>query len=446
MAELRFPFAVTEYPNSFTRQGAFPLDNSTVIYNVVADAENNVEYKSALDVAKEYAQTSGIAYVGQILSVVEVGINSVKVDVYKIDDEAGNISKVGDDVAITQANAAIAALQERIAQAENRVTTLEEAVNGKGEGEEHVKGLTEKVADNAQAISGHNTRIGSLEGKVSTLETTGATKEEVATAKSEAIEAAVTRILDGSVAEDFDTLKEVAEWITSHTSEATELINRLTAVENDYLKGADKTELTNSINALITFVGTLPESATSTNVVAYISEAIAALNIGDYAKASALQTLSETVTGISTKVDKNAGDISTINQNLENKVDKVEGSRLINSDEIEKLSKLTLQDGELGVSGTVAAGNVTGLPQRIADIFNSTEEGAVLNEVVKARHIDSNLVNLINGAVQTSNLNTAEFKVEGNTLNIHKINVNKLEQTEGEWLILNGGDANNTWE
>lgn len=67
-----------------------------------------------------------------------------------------------------------------------------------------------------------------------------ATKSDVATAKQEAIDA----ILGGTVDANFDTLKEVAAWIQSDTTDSAALIARVTAIENNYVKSADITALT----------------------------------------------------------------------------------------------------------------------------------------------------------------------------------------------------------
>ena len=66
----------------------------------------------------------------------------------------------------------------------------------------------------------------------------------IATAKTEAIEA----VLDG-VTDDFDTLKEVAAWIQADTTASAELVTRVSDIEADYLKAADKTELEGKITA-----------------------------------------------------------------------------------------------------------------------------------------------------------------------------------------------------
>lgn len=67
-----------------------------------------------------------------------------------------------------------------------------------------------------------------------------ATADDVAAAKQEAIDT----ILGENVSADFDTLQEVAAWIQSDTTSSTELINRVTTIENSYVKSEDITALT----------------------------------------------------------------------------------------------------------------------------------------------------------------------------------------------------------
>ena len=67
------------------------------------------------------------------------------------------------------------------------------------------------------------------------------------------------------------SLQALVDWVDEHAVDALEMSNQVTTNKND-------------IAGLTALVGTLPEGATSTTVVAYIAEAIAALGIGDYAK------------------------------------------------------------------------------------------------------------------------------------------------------------------
>lgn len=67
----------------------------------------------------------------------------------------------------------------------------------------------------------------------------------IATAKQEAI----ATVLGEGTDEDFDTLKEVADWILSDTTGAAALQTDVAAIKADYLKAADKTELEGKITA-----------------------------------------------------------------------------------------------------------------------------------------------------------------------------------------------------
>ena len=69
-----------------------------------------------------------------------------------------------------------------------------------------------------------------------------ATPAEVETAKQEAIQT----VLGENVPADFDTLKEVADWIQSDTTGAADLITRITTIENNYVKASDMIDLTES--------------------------------------------------------------------------------------------------------------------------------------------------------------------------------------------------------
>lgn len=107
---VKLPTNLTEYPNSFKRQGSFPLEAYSVFYAI--HGEDGAVVTSALDAAKDYARNNPISYVGQILAVVDVdaeGASSVKV--YKIENAAGDLIPVGDTAA---ADAAVEALQEKL--------------------------------------------------------------------------------------------------------------------------------------------------------------------------------------------------------------------------------------------------------------------------------------------------------------------------------------------
>lgn len=70
-------FAFMEFPMAFSRQDGFPLDKTSVY--------------GSYDEAHTYAQTSPLAYVGQVLAVVEDGNSTT----YQIKNEAGDLEPLG---------------------------------------------------------------------------------------------------------------------------------------------------------------------------------------------------------------------------------------------------------------------------------------------------------------------------------------------------------------
>ena len=126
-----------------------------------------------------------------------------------------------------------------------------------------------------------------------------------------------------------NTLQEIAAWIAAHPADAAEYNQRIATNAAD-------------IEALEKLVGS---TAVATQISEAVNTAFTNANLNQYALASAL---TETANALSTL--------------------KGTGKRLITEDEITKLSKLVLgTNGEVSMSGSVAAGNVVGLTGVIDD-------------------------------------------------------------------------------
>jgi hypothetical protein len=222
------------------------------------------------------------------------------------------------------------------------------------------------------------------------------------------------------------------------------------AITTDYLKAADKTELQGNIDAL-TAVGA------EKNVVASVDTAQFGLDGNRHL----------------TLLDIAMSKVTGLTEALAGKVEKAEGSRLLTADEATKLEKLVLgANGEVSVSGKVAAGNVEGLEDwitaRAGTLEGLTENNfsdAMLTKLEGiATGAEVNLINSITrGGVATTITNKnvdipvatmetlglvkssdAENKISvatNGTMEVNSVNVNKLVQTEGETLVLNGGSA-----
>lgn len=244
----------------------------------------------------------------------------------------------------------------------------------------------------------------------------------------------------------------------------------------------------------------MPEGAVSTNVVAYIQEVVDALKIGDYAKAADLTALTTRVStaegkitaleevgaekNIIASVDTNQfaidesrnltlldiamGKVTGLSDALNGKVDKIEGYSLLSPTDKTKLDALVIGESGVEISGKVNAANVEGLGDwvttnrdTVPGLFDTTsssklsgiEAGAQVNdlEVVKiagtALPISDKAVDIPMATAEALGVvlsSTAENKVAvgvDGTMEVNGVNVNKLTQTEGEFLILNGGSS-----
>lgn len=135
------------------------------------------------------------------------------------------------------------------------------------------KTLVEMIADAQTAATYDDTvlsgRVGVVESSVTALVGDDTNKSARVIASEE-----VAKIV-ANADESFDTLKEIADWISTHKTDATAMNSAITALEG-----------------IVDGIGGEGEKST---VVAYVTDAIAALKIGDYAKAADLTSLANRV-------------------------------------------------------------------------------------------------------------------------------------------------------
>ena len=173
-------------------------------------------------------------------------------------------------------DAAIAAAKKAGDDAQAGVDALEAKVGAVTEG----KTVVEMIAEAQEAATYDDTaltgRVTTVEGQVTTLIGSDVSKSAREIASEE-----VAKIVAGADA-SYDTLKEIADWISSHKTDATAMNSAITALEG-----------------IVDGIGGEGEKAT---VVEYVTDAIAALKIGDYAKAADLTALASKVTTAEGKI------------------------------------------------------------------------------------------------------------------------------------------------
>ena len=179
---------------------------------------------------------------------------------------------------------------------------------------------------NATAIQGHETRLATAESKIEALEAGTYDDSEVrglisknteaiavlngnadtaGSVANTAVQAAAAKVAEvvANADADFDTLKEIADWILNDTIGATQMSNAISALQNkmdgveetvvksiaaaieDALKveGAEKYALASELSALADRVKAIEEAGyqNANQVSAAIEAAIAALKLGD---------------------------------------------------------------------------------------------------------------------------------------------------------------------
>ena len=103
---------ITEYPNSFKRQGAFPLERFSIFTSLEGTDDTAAKY---------YAANNPIAYVGQLLVVVQDNL----VTVYVISSAAGDLIQLAATTESGNLAEDINKLATRLGTAENKLDTVE---------------------------------------------------------------------------------------------------------------------------------------------------------------------------------------------------------------------------------------------------------------------------------------------------------------------------------
>lgn len=206
-------------------------------------------------------------------------VDAIKADYLKAADKTALEGKIttaqnAADDAQTDVDA-LAAIVGTVAEGKTVVQMIADAQTAATYDDTEVRGL---IGDNADSISG-------LEGQVNTLIGTD-TGKSVRTIANEELAA---QLIPSDAAESLNTLQEIADWIQAHPGDASAMNTAITALQNQ-LKGIAAGE------------GTVKK---------YVDDAITALKIGDYAKASDLTALAGRVTTLEGEMDTVQGAVET---------------------------------------------------------------------------------------------------------------------------------------
>lgn len=430
-------FGTLDFAVAFNRQTAFPLDAKSYFESLELAT-------AAAASAQEAGSSETTYYFGQTIAVVE---NS-KATLYVIQPDK-TLKEVGGNIAINE---------NVFAKDEDGTLNLLGFADAVG-GAQLVKtedGKVSWVKPDTTTVEGLSTAIKSLQTVVGD-DKSGLVKQ-VADNKAAIDTLNGGKTVEGSVAyqiaqivadadESFDTLKEIADWITTHKTDAATMNSQINTNKDD-------------IASLKTLVG-------STAVATQISNAIdAALKEGEtdkYALAADLTSLSDDVAAIKTKL----GETSVADQiEAALKVDGAEKYALAShTHEIANVTGLQdILNGKAAANDVEALQSaVSGLSAKAHEHSNKTILDTINEEKVTAWDAgQANVIEIIKangtaleiGADKSVNIPAATasalglVKVDDSTIeaadgviSVKSVGISKVYVEDGTELVLNGGNA-----
>ena len=386
MAVINKEIAYMALPLSIRRGNPFPIDEYSVWYD--------------MEELTNYAKTSPVAYVGQVVTLVKESENTV--EAYMIQNAAGTLMKLASTTASGDLTKDVQELQGKVSALESSVGTKEE------ESSITASNLWAAIEEVRAAYESADTAINNkFIYYYNKTEADSKIDSKIATAISSTYKPAGSTM--------FSFLPSVG---ADQEGKVYNIIDEFTTTE-DFVEGAG-----NQYPA-----GTNIVCIDSDDAGTYKWDVLAGfVDLSEY----------ETTSDVTTK--------------LAEKVDKVEGSSLVEDALITKLRglaeiKSVSEEFEIGEEDdvlsiqTISQEKITGLPAALAEkikgvTLGSTplevSEGVVTIPIATAEAI---------GVVKSS---TAENGVNVNsdgTMTVNNINLSKITQTPGTELILNGGDA-----
>lgn len=428
-------FGTLDFAVAFNRQTAFPLDAKSYF-------ESYASAVAAAQTADEAGSKKSVYYYGQVVSVVENG--TAKLYIIQPDKtlkEAGGEIVINENVFAKDENGELDLLGFAAATAgaqlvkgsdgkiswvapsgttveglDTRLTVVENAINGTGEGETRVPGLVEKVGTletnlaNVYTKEEVNQKLSSVlnyKGSVDNYSDlpADAVKGDVYNVKNadtvQGVKAGDNVAYDGTSWDVLAGTIEMSGYLTKTEAETTyvakeegktlisaELIEKLTNMNADGEK--------NVINAVSEEFSIDAETRTLSLATGKITQD----KIAGLAEALAKKVDAEAGKGLST---------NDFTNDLKSKLDAIEAGAQANVIENVSMNGEALVIAEKGVNIPLATNTTVGVIKG-----SDVENGVVIDE---------------QGAASVKNLN-----------------VGKLVQTDGDWLILNGGNSTLTVE
>ena len=423
-------FGTLDFAVAFNRQTAFPLDAKSYF-------ESYASAVAAAQTADEAGSKKSVYYYGQVVSVVENG--AAKLYIIQPDktlkeaggeivinenvfakDEDGKLDLLGFAAATAGAQLVkgsdgkvswVAPSGTTVEGLDTRLTVVENAINGTGEGETRVPGLVEKVGALETGLSNVYTKE-EVNQKLSSVLNYKGSVDNYSDLPNDAVKGDVYNVKNADVTHGVKAGDNVAfdgeAWdVLAGTVELSGYLTKTEAETTYVAKEEGKTLISAELIEKLTNMNADGEK----NVINAVSDEFAidaetrtlSLATGKIAQ-NKIEGLAE---ALANKVDAEEGKGLSANDftnDLKTKLDAIEAGAQVNVIENVSMNGEALVIAEKGVNIPLATNTTVG--------------------VIKGSDVENGVVIDAEGAASVKNLN-----------------VGKLVQTDGDWLILNGGNS-----
>lgn len=450
MAVINKEITYMALPLSIRRGNPFPVDEYSVWYD--------------MDELNTYAQTSPVAYVGQV--VVYVNEAASTVEAYVIQSTAGTLTKLASTTASGD-------LTQDVQELQGKVSALETSVGTKSEGSTvTATSLWVAIDEIVAAYTAADTAISN------NLSTNYYDKTATDSQIDSKIATAISSTYKPAGSSTFESLPEPSATIEGNvyniTDEFTAGENFVESeVGNTYPAGTnivciEESDSVFKYDVLSSFIDTsnLVTTTQLTEGLAGKVDKVAGSSLVQDTLITKLNNLAN-IQSVSSQLNINAenGQLSIVGITsnevtdlaglLANKVDVVAGSSLVEDTLITKLEGLatinSVNSGEFTINpegniltiNAISQDKVTGLSDALDGKISSVQANGTLIEAVGGVVNIPLAGNGIVGLVTSSNAeNNVAVNADG-TMTVNSLNINKLVQTAGDVLVLDGGDASN---
>ena len=428
-------FGTLDFAVAFNRQTAFPLDAKSYF-------ESYASAVAAAQTADEAGSKKSVYYYGQVVSVVENGTAKlyiiqpdktlkeaggeivINANVYA-KDENGELDLLGFAAATAGAQLVkgsdgriswVAPSGTTVEGLDTRLTVVENAINGTGEGETRVPGLVEKIGTLETNLANVYTKE-EVNQKLSSVLNYKGSVDNYSDLPADAVKGDVYNVKNADTVHGVKAGDNVAydgtSWdVLAGTIEMSGYLTKTEAETTYVAKEEGKTLISAELIEKLTNMNADGEK----NVINAVSE--------EFSIDAGTRTLS-LATGKITQ-DKIAG----LAEALAKKVDAEAGKGLSTNDFTNDL-KSKLDAIEAGAQANV--------------IENVSMNGEAL--VIAEKGVNIPLAtNTTVGVIKGSDVENGVVIDEQGAASVKNLNVGKLVQTDGDWLILNGGNSTLTVE